>query len=98
MTEMLKVLKALRAKSGVLKANVRYMKSKRAMQKWFSRTQVTLMMRRRNEQTINAYRLQKLRQLWDGWRQNIHEEKNGAKLMAKMLNRMQYFDQSKAFQ
>ena len=89
---MLKVLKALRAKSGVLKANVAYMKEKRALQKWFSRTQVTLYMRRRNEQTIHAYKMTRLRKLWDAWRQENDEEKSGGKLMAKMLNRMQYFD------
>ena len=55
-------------------------------------------MRRRNEQTIHKYKLLKLRQLWDSWRQMNHEERNGGKLMAKMLNRMQFFDQSKAFQ
>lgn len=98
MKEMLKILKALRAKKEVLKANVEYMKSKRAVQKWFTRTQVTLYMRRRNEQTIEKYRMMKKRQLWDAWRQMNHEEKNGGKLMAKMLNRMQFFDQSKAFQ
>ena len=38
MVEMLKILKALRAKKEILKANVEYMKSKRAVQKWFSRT------------------------------------------------------------
>ena len=48
MMEMLRILKALRAKSEVLKSNVKYMRSKRAMQKWFGRTQVTLYLRRRN--------------------------------------------------
>ena len=38
MMEMLRIMKALRSKSEVLKANVKYMKSKRAMQKWFGRT------------------------------------------------------------
>ena len=74
------------------------MKSKRAIQKWFSRTQVTLYLRRRNADTINKYRLLKLRTMWDSWREMNHKEKNSAKLMSKMLNRMQYFDQSKAFQ
>ena len=92
MMEMLKILKALRAKSELLKANVKYMKGKRAVQKWFSRTQVTLYLRRRNEKTINDYRLMRLRRLWDAWQKNIHDEKNGGKLMAKILNRMQYFD------
>ena len=59
MKEMLKILKALRAKKEVLKANVEFMKSKRAVQKWFTRTQVTLYMRRRNEQTIEKYRNRK---------------------------------------
>ena len=98
MVEMLKVLKALRAKSGVLKANVEYMKSKRAVQKWFARTQLTLYMRRRNEKTLNDYRLKRLRYLWDAWQQNLHDEKGGGKLMSKIINRMQFFDQSKAFQ
>ena len=38
MMHMLKYLKALRSKSGVLRENVNYMKSKRAIQKWFART------------------------------------------------------------
>ena len=68
------------------------------MQKWFGRTQVTLYLRRRNQQTIENYRLLKLRNLWNAWQKNIEEEKSGGKLMSKILNRMQYFDQSKAFQ
>ena len=98
MMEMLRILKALRAKSEVLKSNVKYMRSKRAMQKWFGRTQVTLYLRRRNQQTIENYRLLKLRTLWNAWQKNIEDEKSGGKLMSKILNRMQYFDQSKAFQ
>jgi hypothetical protein len=49
MKEMLRILKALRVKQETLKANVEYLKSKRSMQKWFQRTQVTLYLRRRNE-------------------------------------------------
>ena len=40
----------------------------------------------------------KLRHLWNAWHKNIENEKQGGKLMSKILNRMQYFDQSKAFQ
>ena len=47
--EMLRILKALRIKQNTLKENLAYMKSKRAMQKWFQRTQVTMYLRRRNE-------------------------------------------------
>ena len=52
MKEMLRILKALRIKQETLKANVAFMKSKRSIQKWFQRTQVTLYLRRRNEQVI----------------------------------------------
>ena len=68
MTEMLKVLKALRIKQQTLKENVAYLKSKQAMQKWFQRTQVTLYLRRRNEQVIDTFRKKRLLQLWDAIR------------------------------
>ena len=48
LAQMLKYLKALRSKQEVLKENVKYIRSKKAVQKWFSRTQVTLYLRRRN--------------------------------------------------
>ena len=95
---MLKYLKALRSKSEVLKENVKYIRSKKAVQKWFSRTQVTLYLRRRNEQVIDQFRKKKLLQLWDAWRQNLFEERNSMKLMTKMINRMQFLDMAKAFQ
>ena len=34
----------------------------------------------------------KLRHLWNAWHKNISDEKQGGKLMSKILNRMQYFD------
>ena len=54
--EMLRVLKALRIKQETLKQNVGFLKGKRAMQKWFQRTQVTLYLRRRNEQVLEKYK------------------------------------------
>ena len=44
------------------------MRSKGALQKWFQRTQVTLYLRRRNEQVIAAYKKKKLQKLWDAIR------------------------------
>ena len=96
--EMLRILKALRIKQNTLKQNLAYMKSKRAMQKWFQRTQVTLYLRRRNEQVIDKYKKKWLRKYWDAIRQKISKEKDAGKMMTKMINRMQYFDQAKAFQ
>ena len=66
--EMLRVLKALRIKQETLKQNVAFMRSKGALQKWFQRTQVTLYLRRRNEQVIAAYKKKKLQKLWDAIR------------------------------
>ena len=57
---MLRILKALRIKSETLKANVAFLKSKRSIQKWFQRTQVTLYLRRRNEQVIAQYKKMRL--------------------------------------
>ena len=65
---MLRVLKALRIKQETLKQNVAFMRSKGALQKWFQRTQVTLYLRRRNEQVIAAYKKKKLQKLWDAIR------------------------------
>lgn len=48
--EMTKFLAALRTKSHVLQQNLQYLNGKRACQKWFMRTQITLMLRRRNQQ------------------------------------------------
>ena len=98
MVEMLRVLKALRIKQETLRQNVAYMKSKNAIKKWFKRTQVTLYLRRRNQQVIKAYKLKQLKKLWDAIRNNLKKEKNAGALMRRCLDRMQYFDQSKAFQ
>ena len=98
MREMLRVMKALRIKQSTLKQNVSFLKGKRAMQKWFQRTQVTLYLRRRNAQVLESYRLNKLRRLWDALREHLGKEKDGGKLIRRCLDRMQYFDQAKAFQ
>ena len=92
MMEMLRVLKALRVKQQTLKENVAFLKSKKAIQKWFKRTQVTLYLRRRNEQVIATYKKKQLQKLWDAIRQNLFDEREAGKLMVRMLNRMQYFD------
>ena len=98
MKEMLRILKALRVKQETLKANVAFLKSKRSIQKWFQRTQVTLYLRRRNEQVIAKYKKMRLQKLWDAIRQRLFDERNSGKMMSRILNRMQYFDQAKAFQ
>jgi len=98
MREMLRVLKALRIKQETLKQNVAYMKGKRAVQHWFQRTQITLYLRRRNEQVIAAYKKKRLQQLWDAIRQKLFDERQGGRMMSRILNRMQYFDQARAFQ
>ena len=92
MKEMLRILKALRIKQETLKQNVAFMKGKRAMQKWFQRTQVTLYLRRRNEQVIATYQKKQKQRIWDGIRQNLHDEKKAGAMMSRMINRMQYFD------
>ena len=68
MKEMLRILKALRIKQETLKQNVAFLKSKRSLQKWFQRTQVTLYLRRRNEQVIATYKKMRLQKLWDAIR------------------------------
>ena len=50
--EMTNILRSLRVKSDVLKQNVNYLRAKRATQKWFLRTKLTLYLRKRNEQVI----------------------------------------------
>ena len=55
-------------------------------------------LRRRNEQVIANYKKNRLQRLWDAIRQRNFDEKNAGKMMSRMLNRMQYFDQAKAFQ
>ena len=92
MKEMLRILKALRIKQETLKQNVAFMKSKRSLQKWFQRTQVTMYLRRRNEQVIAKYKKARLQKLWDAIRQKLFDEKNAGKMMSRMINRMQYFD------
>ena len=74
------------------------MRSKKAVQKWYHRTQVTLYLRRRNEQVIDQYRKKRLSLLWAAWRKNLRDEKKGNMMMLKFVNRMQYFDFAKAFQ
>ena len=36
--------------------------------------------------------------IWKGWKENLKQEKIGGKMMARLLGRMQFFDQAKAFQ
>ena len=95
---MLRILKALRIKQETLKQNVAFMKGKRAVQHWFQRTQVTLYLRRRNEQVIETYRKKRLQKLWDAIRQKLFDERESGRMMSRILNRMRYFDQAKAFQ
>lgn len=59
--EMTKFLKALRVKQSVLKQNIAYLNGKKALQKWYLRSEITQMLRRRNEQVIKAYKQMKMR-------------------------------------
>jgi len=53
--EMAKVLKALRVKQELCKFNMFYMQQRWAIRKWHSRTQRTLLLRRRDDQVIAKY-------------------------------------------
>ena len=50
--EMTKILRALRVKDSVLKQNILYLRSKRAIQHWQQRVEYTNLLRRRNEQVL----------------------------------------------
>ena len=47
---------------------------------------------------IEKYRLNRLQKLWDGIRGHLGKEKSAGAMMRRCLDRMQYFDQAKAFQ
>lgn len=77
--EMTKFLKALRVKADVLKQNLAYLNGKKACQKWFMRTQVTLMLRRRNEQVIERYNQTKLQKCLAAMKKHLALERRGIK-------------------
>lgn len=97
MDEMLKFMRSLRVKRQILKENVNYTRAKKATQLWFQRTQVTLYLRRRQAQVVRNYKLDKMRRVIQGWKQILKDERRGGQLISRLLNRMQFFDQAKAF-
>lgn len=96
--EMTKFLRALRVKQEVLKQNIAYLNGKKALQKWHLRTEITLMLRRRNEQVIKAYKLMKKRQVWEAVKRMLLLQKRAGKKFAQVLERMRYFDTAACFQ
>jgi len=92
MEQMLKFMRQLRIKKEILKQNVAYLRSKRATQHWFQRTQITLYLRRRNQEVIRNYRLAKMRKVIKGWKSILKEERKGGEMMVRFLQRMQFFD------
>ena len=89
---MIKFMKALRVKKEVLRQNVAFLRTKRATQHWFQRTQITLYLRRRNEQVLREFRHKKMRRVIAGWKQILKEEHKGGQSIARFLARMQFFD------
>lgn len=96
--EMTKFLKALRIKQQVFADNMAYLNGKKAAQKWFLRTQLTLMLRRRNEQVTKAYRLAWLKKCWDAIRRVNNLQKRGIQKFKQIYERMSFFDQAASFQ
>lgn len=96
--EMTKFLRALRVKQSVLKQNISYLNGKKALQKWYLRTEITLMLRRRNEQVIKAYKLMKMRQVWEAIKRMLLLQKRAGRKFAQILERMRYFDTASSFQ
>lgn len=74
MIDMLKILKALRTKQEVLRENVKFMRAKRSVQKWFTRSQVTIYLRRRDQQVLDKYKKKRLSQLMEAWKDNMRDE------------------------
>lgn len=95
---MTKILKALRVKQDVLRQNILYMRAKRAAQHWHQRTEITLMLRRRNEQVMLQWRHKQMRRVLNGWKAIDKEESINLSRMNKLVQRMRDFDLAAAFQ
>jgi hypothetical protein len=95
--EMAKILKALRVKREVLRQNLAFNNTKKALQKWFQRTEVTKYLRRRDEKVCDDFRKMNLRKIWNGWKNMGNSEKRAMFLMGKCVKRMQFLDVSQAF-
>ena len=77
--EMTKFMKALRVKQSVLCQNLQFLNGKRACQQWFMRTQITLMLRRRNQQVTQQYRLKTLKDCFNAIITSNKLQKRGIK-------------------
>jgi len=96
--EMAKVIRALRVKQGVLEQNLQYGDLKKSVRKWFCRTQVTLYLRRRDEQVVRKYRLIQARKCFEAWQERTRIERLLCQRIVKFVKRMSYLDVAHGFQ
>ena len=94
---MTKFLKALRVKESVLKQNLLFMRSKRALQHWNQRVELTNMLRRKNEKAILTWKHRVMARVFNGLRSKIKYEKISLSRMNKIVGKLQHLDAAKAF-
>jgi virulence-associated protein VapD len=85
---MARYLKALKVKHHVLNQNLKYAQEKRAVKKWFERTQCTLFLRRRNQQVLEKYRLRETKKVFEEWVKSIRIVKALCSRTFKFINRL----------
>lgn len=96
--EMVKVLRALRVKQNVLASNVKFLKQREGLRKWFKRTQVTLYMRKRAAKLTREWHLKVMRTCFEALKEDALNDRKFMRKMVQVAKRMMSLDMAKAFQ
>ena len=95
---MVKVLKALRVKQEVLNQNVRFLKQRSAVRKWYKRAQVTKYMRNRSAKLTREWNLKVMRTCYEAIREHNLNDRKFMRKMVQVAQRVMNLDMAKAFQ
>lgn len=96
--EMTKFLKALRVKEQVLRQNILFMRTKRALQTWNQRVELTNMLRRKNDKVVKEWHLKVMARVFKGWKEMNREETVDMSRMNRIVEKMRHYDTAQAFQ
>ena len=96
--EMVKILKALRVKQEVLGQNVKFLKQRSAVRKWYKRTQVTRYMRNRSAKLTREWNLKVMRTCYEAIREHNLNDRKFMRKMVQVAQRVMNLDMAKAFQ
>jgi hypothetical protein len=96
--EMTKIMRQLRVKQNVLRQNVRFIRQRESLRKWFKRAKVTIYMRMRSKKMDKEWNLKLVRTCFDAIKQDLISDRRFITKIIQVIKRSRNLDTARAFQ